>query len=268
MALDLFHSPRRGTLRARQTLETQVAANEFPLAYMPPYPFSVGFTKLMWIPEDFDYVVGGINSKYFVTLDNSSTLVPHLDGIRAQTQASPTGGDDIDCTSNLRVVLTAAKRITMWAQIRKSDADDIGFFLGLSSAVQGGTGIDFFGTAPADAVGFKSAIDAATVVGTVIENGQAADDTGTLATLTDGTYLSVGFTFKANTDLALCEGAWYVSTDHTTYTKTDFTANQLAALDAMVTTTAPTLCGHWANRVNGTTQRNVNVRYAYLVVEY
>jgi len=244
-------------------IETQLvlAPNEKQYEFLPAnnMAMKVSHITLADLPLAYDSASVGLYTTDLASATaNDSTVTPREGGIRQQTNGTTTADDTTMMSSNLQWIMVSGKRVTMMAKIRKSDADDIGFILGIAV----GTAADLFTTAPTDGVYFVSAKNAATVVGRVIENGNTATDTGTLATMTDGTFIEVGFTFVASTTLADCSGNWWVDG-----TKTAFTSAQLQDLCDMATTTLPTLSFQYITRVNGTTQRNVVLGHATLACE-
>lgn len=192
------------------------------------------------------------------TKDNSGTIavVATTGKLRFQTTASPTDNDDIAINgSTVTPLITSGKWYKGYLKVQVSSAANYGLIFGLVTA--GGT--EYFTAAPADGIYFIKAKNAATIVGRVVENSNAADDSATLATLSDATDIELGFSFKIGTSAADTVGYWEVNG-----TRTAFTANQLDALYKIYGTTQATLCAHLGCRVNSTTQRNAIITGALI----
>lgn len=244
----LSQKPQRGALRHENSV---IHPSEGRFGFIAPDVASAARQNRVL----FRYVQGAApyaSTTVTQTTDNSSTIAEAATGLRFQTQATPTDNDDTAINSTATVTLTANKYYKLTARLNVSSAANYGFIMGFTTA--GGT--EYFTSAPADGVYFIKAKNAATVVGRTVENSTAANDTGTLATLTDDTSVDLEIEFNTNTDGNACTGFWTVNG-----VKTAFTANQLVDLDNMVTTTAPTLCFHLGFRVNSTTQRSATVEY-------
>jgi hypothetical protein len=186
------------------------------------------------------------------TKDNSGTIAYAAGGVRLQSQATPSDNDDVDTSSVETQVLAQDKWYTANIRAQVSSAANLAFCFGVcTSAAQPNN------AAATDGVYFIKTKTGTALVGRVIENGNAANDSATLATVADATDLRLGFRFKAGSSAANSAGYWSVNG-----TVTNFTANQVTAIFNMLNTTAPTLMAHIGTRVNSTTQRNAVVSYA------
>lgn len=165
-----------------------------------------------------------------------------------------TSTNDTSVESIRSHVLAADKVWTAIARISLEDVDTDGFFFGFCTD---GT-VEVISAEPADGIWFESGVADATLIGTVVGESGTSADTGTLATLTDGTMVEVGVQFAVNTDVAKCWGNWWVDG-----TVTAFTAAQLTQLDAMITTTPPTLSCLIGGRAGDTGADDVFVQYAW-----
>ena len=177
----------------------------------------------------------------------------------AQAAATTEGGgllityasdDNFDTTLDDAIVVVGANLgggevISMRARIAVSDADGLGFKLGLTTG--GSVAALPFGTNYTDVVAFSKPIASAAMVGTVRGNAQTAADTSTLATLTDGVEIDIGF--YACIHATAPKGAWYVNG-----TFTPFSAAQLAQL-VLILTTPPTNL-YWTIHGTGVTGTN------------
>jgi hypothetical protein len=167
------------------------------------------------------------------TKDGTSTIAIAAAGL-VMTGSADT--DDVTIRSVQTWTAASDKLYFAHARVKLEDVDKIGLTFGFGTS---GTA-EYFTAVPADGVYLFSAHNAATLIGKVCENTNAADDSGTLATLVDDTEVLIGVVFDDN------NGWWYVNG-----TKTAFTADQKTALAAMFATTAPTLCFQMGMRQNG-----------------
>jgi hypothetical protein len=197
-------------------------------------------------------------TRYTATLDNSSTAAYVASGLRLQTQATPSDNDDQVIASNEAHTVAQDKVWKAVARVQVSSAANMGLVFGVVTA--GST--EIYTAAPADGVYLIKAKNAATLVGRVIENGQAADDSGTLLTMADATDAIIGFEFCAGSTAALSWGSWYING-----TRTAFTADQVTAVRTMLATTPASLQAMVGTRVNSTTQRNAVLQYALVEVD-
>lgn len=210
-------------------------------------------------PHSVPYIAA--NAGVTETKDNTSTIaiVATSGKLRFQTQASPSDNDDTAInTTTYTPTLTQGKWYRGYLKLNISSVANYGFTFGLVTS--GST--EVFTADPADGLFFVKAKNAATVVGRVRDNSGTAANSGTLATMTDGTDIEFGFAFKVGTSAATTVGYWEVNG-----VRTAFTSAQCTALYNMYNTTVATLCGHLGFRVNSTTQRNAVVTGARIEVE-
>lgn len=193
--------------------------------------------------------------------DNSSTIatVATTNLLRFQTQASPSDNDDISIETALNITPTQNKTYVGFIRLQVSSAANLGFAFGLWTASAQPLAAD-----PANGVFLVKNKNAATVRGEVIENTNASDDSGTLATLSDATDVVLGFAFRIGTSASVgTSGVWMVNG-----VPSAFTVAQLDALYKIYGTTNPTdIVGGLGFRVNSTTQRNALVHSARIFRE-
>jgi len=183
--------------------------------------------------------------------DNSSTIAYAAGGLRLQTQATPTDNDDVSYESVETITLAQDKVYSLNVRVQVSSAANLGLAVGFVTA-----GSQPLNANSTDGVWLHKAKNAATAVLRVVENGNAAVDSSTVATLADATDVRIGIRFKAGSSAANSWG--YVTINGT---RTAMSSAQLTALRTMLATTAPTLSAYLGVRVNGTTQRNALVAY-------
>jgi hypothetical protein len=210
-------------------------------------------------------VLADIGSRYAValyteTLDNSGTAAMVAGGYQLLSNA--TAGDNDDLTIISKRCRTLAAEKVYWAQARIEITENTkqGISMGFVTAGD----VEIISADPTDGVFLHCAATANTVVGMTVENGNASADTGTLHTLADATAVELGIIFQASTDINKCWGEWWVDG-----TRTAFTADQLADLDAMITTTAPSLAFQIGTRnaTSDTTQKQLLIDYAFACVD-
>jgi len=170
-----------------------------------------------------------------------------------------TSGDDSSVESVRAHTMATDKVFTAIARISLEDADKDGFFFGFCTD---GT-VEVFSAEPADGVYFESGVAAATLIGTVVSNAGTSADTATLATISDSVggltnTVEIGMQFCASTTAGKSWGQWWVDG-----TAVAFTAAQITALTAMVTTTAPSLSALIGARAGDTGADDVYVQYAW-----
>lgn len=260
MAKDLFAYVNQHPGRERSgeaTSRLMISPEEGVLGHQPEniYAAVKESHPLLTMGGMFPYVAG----EYTETKDNSSTILRGADGIEFKLQATPSDNDDVTVTGLAKRAIAAGKVMSFAARIKVSSAANLGFKLGFVTSSE----TEIFTADPADGVFLSKAKNSANLLGRVTENAQAADDSGTLATLADDTEIEVGFQCMPGATAATTWGFWYVKTAAGVLTKTTFTAAQLTALYTLVATTPPTLAAVVGCRVNGTTQRTGTVNYAF-----
>lgn len=100
-----------------------------------------------------------------------------------------------------------------------------------------------FTTEYTDFVGFSKPIASANMVGAVIGNGGSIANSATLATMVNATEIMCGFKFVASSTTAYNMGFFWTLISGT-LTKTNMTAAQLTALQAILTT-EPSMYANW-----------------------
>jgi hypothetical protein len=166
------------------------------------------------------------------------------------TNASPSDNDDLSIQGPITDVLVQNKWYVGFCRVKVSSAANMGLIFGLQTA-----GAQPLAADPADGLYFKKAKNAATLTAEVVENSNASDDTGTLATMADDTYDVLGFRFKIGTSATVGTVLeWLVDG-----TKTAGTPAQLDALYKMYGTSVATVVPYIGFRVNSTTARTADV---------
>lgn len=207
-----------------------------------------------------------VAARFIQTTDNSSTIAyaSGVNGVRLQTQATPTDSDDVGITTNEARLAAPGIVFKSLIRVNVSSAANFGLAFGFAGGFAVPATPEVF-TNPNDGVYLIKAKNAATMVGRVIQNGAAAVDSGTLVTLTDGADIVVGVEFclgqvgdtVGSIVAARSYAQWWVNG-----VAIPFSAAQMTALLALINATAPTLQGHLGLRVNSTTQRNGVVNWA------
>lgn len=216
------------------------------------------------------YVAGD----YTVTGDNSSTVARIANGLRFQTDSPATDNDDISITGLNTKVLAQDKVLFMLSRLQVSSAANLGVSLGIVTS----STTEVYTSPPADGVYItKGKASATGVLGAVRENSQTADTvtieqdaSGTDLTMSDATDVILGFICKAGASAAESWGGFYCKVaafNNKGGLVIPFTSDQLTALRTMLATTPPTLAAHIGFRVNGTTQRNGLVNWAYAGID-
>lgn len=245
-----YVSQRPGLERAGRATDTlYVSPEEGAIGFLPSNHLGAmtGWHGMFAFGGHIPYVV----AEQTETKDNSSTIAKGAAGYVFQVQASPSDNDDV-CINSVATKAVAANKIWKAALVVKvSSAANFGLKFGFVTS--GGT--EIFTANPTDGVFFSKAKNAATVVGSVVENGNAAVSTGTILTMTDDTEVEIAVEFCIGSSAATSWGSWWVNG-----TETKFSAAQLTALYTLLATTAPTLAAHLGFRVNSTTQRSGTVR--------
>lgn len=174
------------------------------------------------------------------------------------TNASPSDDDDLSIQGPITAALTQNKWYVGFCRVKVSSAANLGLVFGLQTA-----GAQPLAADPADGLYFKKAKNAATVVGEVVENSNASDDSATLATMTDATYVVLGFRFRIGSSATVGTVLeWLVNG-----TVTSGTPAQLDALYKMYGTSVATVVPYIGFRVNGTTARTGDVHSALVFRE-
>ena len=192
--------------------------------------------------------------------DNTGTIATTAaTGVLTFTSnASPSDNDDLSIQGPITAALTQNKWYVGFCRVKVSSAAAMGVVFGLQTA-----GAQPLNADATDGLYFIKANDAATVVGEVIENGNASDNTGTLATMTDDTYVVLGFRFKIGSSATVGTVLeWLVDG-----VVTDGTVAQLDALYKMYGTTVATVVPYIGFRVNSTTARTADVHSALVFRE-
>lgn len=190
------------------------------------------------------------------TKTNSSTITATAGGIKLQTQATPSDGDDVSFKSVRTFTPVAgssngAMRYQMSTRVQVSSAANMGLAVGFVTS----SATAVASTAPADGIYFVKAKNSTALVGRTVQNSGTAHSTGTLATVADATDLVLTVHFEIGTSAATSSGAFWVNG-----VRTPFTAAQITDIYNMVAGT-PTLCAFEGCVVNGTTQRSATVSY-------
>lgn len=202
------------------------------------------------------YVNGGLTE----TKTNSSTIAQTASGLRFQTQATPTDGDNVEIIG-LRAATPLAGTAGInggnayWiasTRLQVSSAANFGCSFGFVTA--GTTGV--VASDPANGFYFRKAKNSANLIGSTIQGGGTRHDTGTLLALSDA--IDVVVTVKAwfNATQASCGGEWWVNG-----VLTPFSSAQATDVFNMIAG-APSLSTQLGFVVNGTTQRNAIVQWA------
>ena len=164
------------------------------------------------------------------TTDSSSTIAVAGKGL--VLTSSGNANEDTGITG-LRTIVAATGQLYLFTTtLQQADPANTGLAAGFVTS----TAVDPLGTEPTDCVRFASAVNAATVVGRMVENGNAATDTATLSTMANATDTRLTLKFYLGTTAAASWGEFWVDG-----TRTPMTAAQLADLFDMVNVTAPTL---------------------------
>jgi hypothetical protein len=209
-----------------------LAANDVAAAYGKQFSFRAG---AHW---------GYPSAQVTETKDNSATVALAAGGLEFTTNATPTDNDDIQIRSLKTFALASGKMLKAVCRVKVDSAANLGFAFGFATSGLA----ELYTAAPTDGVYLMKLENAATILGRVIENGNAATDSGTLETLTDATFVRLGI--EVWTDGTSVKGGFWVDDDFT-----GFTAAQKTDITQMLSTTAPTLSLYAGFRVNGTTQR-------------
>jgi hypothetical protein len=150
--------------------------------------------------------------------------------------------------------VVAGKVHTAIARVSLEDVDQDGLWFGFWTAADA----EIAQAEPADGIYFESGVTVATLIGTVRTASGTSADTGTLATLTNGTMVQIGVQFACGATAAESWGHWWVDG-----TLTPFTAAQLTALGvAGAAADASLICGIGSS-ANDTGADDIIIEYAW-----
>lgn len=246
----LYLPTHPGHVGAKKIKDYCVPVEDYVGAFQPAFLMGNLFGKNMApiigggiVPDVGSLVVGG----WTVVTGGTNDAIAH--GTAGGLLLTLASDDNFDMTLSSVLAFTPVvdKWYTMAARIAVSDADGVGFKLGLTTG--GGAAALPFGTNYTDVVGFSKPIESANMVGTARGNSGTAADTGTLATLADGVEIEVSLSFKLHATEP--EGFFVVNG-----VVTPFTAAQLAQLIAILTT-PPTM--YWTIHGTGKTSTNPTI---------
>lgn len=223
--------------------ELCISPNQSGLGYLPVDPVNeaLGFHTMMKFGQSSPYhAFGGTETKD----GGGETIADGVGGV--VFTCSGTADQDVAVNAvNVRTLaLGEVWKGFIWLTMAESD---MGFGFGFATAAT----TELYDGAPADGVFLYKAKSSGNVVGHVRENGNAADASGTLLAVTDGSEAVLAFECCVESTTA-CWGRWWAGTSPGAMTATDFTANQLAALLEMYNTTVPSLTAVLSFRDEGT----------------
>lgn len=169
-----------------------------------------------------------------------------------------TQGDDAFIIGKRERTVIAGKVHYATCRVKLEDVDKDGLWFGFWT----GGDVEIAQAEPTNGVYFESGATVATLIGTVRTASGTSRDTATLATLTDGTFVTLTVIFVMGATAAASWGAWYVDG-----VATAFTADQLTALGVGGAAADASLTGGIGSSAGDTGADDITIEYAWAGVD-